>query len=80
MKRDLKKTMLHVIIEESKKHHIDTIIGNYYPTSKNAMVKDFYQTMGFEKISEDNEGNSKWSLKVSEYSGKIKHMEVDCNL
>ena len=37
--------------------NIRKIVGYYYPTAKNAMVKDFYHLQGFEKVSEDEDGN-----------------------
>ncbi|MCM1264207.1 MAG: HAD-IIIC family phosphatase [Butyrivibrio sp.] len=80
LKRDLENAMLNVIVEDAKKHNLDTIIGNYYPTTKNGMVKDFYQSMGFKKLDEDNEGKSRWLLKLSEYNKKVCHMEVESSL
>lgn len=76
LKRDLEYAMLHTIVEAAKKKGIDEIVGNYCPTLKNGMVKDFYQLMGFEKLEEDNEGNTKWLLKVSDYTGRVRHMSI----
>ncbi len=40
------------------------------------MVKDFYGAMGFEKVTESEEGSS-WKLVVdSSYSNKNKHIQV----
>lgn len=79
LKRDLENTMLFTIVEVAKKNGIDEIIGDYYPTQKNGMVKDFYQTMGFKKLDEDSEGNTRWILKVDDYTGQIRHMKVEQN-
>ncbi len=79
LKRDLENTMLCTIVETAKKNGIDEIIGNYYPTQKNGMVKDFYQTMGFTKLDDDSDGNTRWSLKVDDYTGQVKHMKVKQN-
>jgi FkbH-like protein len=43
------------------------VTGAYIPTSKNAMVRDFFKKFGFEKISEDSTGASKWALAVEHY-------------
>jgi FkbH-like protein len=43
------------------------VTGAYIPTSKNAMVRDFYKKFGFEKISEDSSGVSHWALAVERY-------------
>lgn len=79
LKRDLENTMLYSIVEAAKKKDIDEIIGNYYPTQKNVMVKDFYKTMGFDKVYGDDEGNTKWILRVDDYTGRIRHMKVEQN-
>ncbi len=79
LKRDLENTMLCTIVEVAKKKGIEEIIGHYYPTQKNGMVRDFYQTMGFTKIDEDREGNTRWILKVNDYTGQIRHMKVEQN-
>ena len=36
---------------------VKTIVGHYYPTAKNLLVKDFYATIGFVKTAEDEAGN-----------------------
>ena len=64
LKRDMEKAMLDELIEKSRRAGIKTLVGYYYPTDKNGIVKEFYNTQGFEKVSEDAEGNSKWELDV----------------
>ncbi len=39
-------------------------MGYYYPTAKNAMVKDFYDIMGFTKICEQEDGNTVWQFDI----------------
>ena len=36
----------------------------YYPTAKNKMVKDFYESMGYTKIVEDDQGNTVWQYHI----------------
>jgi predicted enzyme involved in methoxymalonyl-ACP biosynthesis len=49
---------------------LKTVRGHYYPTAKNGMVRDFYSTQGFEKVSEDVEGNSEWLMPLDNYEKK----------
>jgi predicted enzyme involved in methoxymalonyl-ACP biosynthesis len=49
---------------------LESIIGYYYPTPKNGMVKDFYARMGFEKMDEDDKGNTTWKLDLNGYEPK----------
>ena len=77
LKRDMEKAMLDMLVEKSKEANIKEIIGYYYPTAKNKMVKDFYQDQGFTKLTEDEEGNTTWSLDLSkEYNNQNKYIEI----
>lgn len=62
LKRDMEYAMLDEVVRIASNNDIDKIVGHYYPTAKNKMVADFYKVLGFEKVSEDNEGNSDWEL------------------
>lgn len=77
LKREMERTMMNVVFEEAKKCGVFKIVGYYYPTTKNKMVKNFYESMGFTKTKEDDAGNSEWELFVSEYETKMPHMKVD---
>lgn len=76
LKRGLEDVMINVLVEIAGKRGICKIIGHYYPTIKNVMVKDFYGTMGFEKVSEDEIGNAEWVLCINNYKYKTPHMRV----
>ena len=65
LKRGMEYAMMDEFIKECKARGIAKIRGCYYPTAKNKMVKDFYKDQGFDKISEDEEGNSFWELDLS---------------
>ena len=43
------------------------VTGQYLPTAKNAMVKDFFKGFGFEKVAERDGGGSQWALAVDAY-------------
>ena len=76
LKREMEDTMMNVLVEKAREYGINKIIGYYYPTAKNRMVKDFYGMMGFDRVMEDEEGNSKWKLDVSRYDFKKPHMRI----
>ena len=52
LKRDMEFAMMDEFISICKERGVRTVIGHYYPTAKNAMVKDFYALHGFTKTSE----------------------------
>lgn len=65
LKRDMEQAMMDSLAAVCTKRDIGRIYGYYYPTAKNKMVRDFYKTMGFSKVSEDTDGNSVWILDLS---------------
>ena len=67
LKRDMEKAMLDELVIKAKEAGLKCLVGHYYPTEKNGMVKEFYGVQGFKKISEDKEGNSNWKLVVDDY-------------
>ncbi|MBE5873994.1 MAG: HAD-IIIC family phosphatase [Lachnospiraceae bacterium] len=66
LKRDMEKAMLDELITRCKQAGIRRVLGYYYPTAKNAMVKEFYAAQGFDKISEDDAGNTVWEYIIPE--------------
>ena len=78
LKRDMEFAMMDEIVAAALKRGCKTIRGFYYPTAKNAMVKNFYATEGFTKVSEDETGNAVWELDVSNgYTNKNNYIEVN---
>ena len=65
LKRDMEYAMMDSMIEACQACGIEAMIGYYYPTAKNGMVKEFYGTMGFTKIQEDHDGNTTWRFDIS---------------
>ena len=53
LKRDMEFAMMDEIVAAAMAKGAKTIRGFYYPTAKNGMVREFYKTQGFSKISED---------------------------
>lgn len=77
LKRDMEYAMLDTLVEECKKQGISEIVGYYYPTKKNNMVKELFGDFGFDKVSEDADGNTVWRLKTDGYSNKNKAIKVN---
>lgn len=66
LKRDMEYAMMDSVAAACRDKGIGTIIGYYYPTAKNGMVREFYGQMGFEKIAEDDTGVSTWQYVIPE--------------
>ncbi len=70
LKRDMEYAMMDSLAGECRKRGIKTVFGYYYKTKKNSMVSRLYEQFGFENISTDENGDSKWRLEVGEYQRK----------
>lgn len=79
LKRDMEYAMLDNLVERAQEKGIREIKGYYYPTAKNKMVKELYADFGFTKISEDEEGNTVWSLETAGYKNKNNYIKVERN-
>lgn len=77
LKREMESAMMDSVVEACKACGIKTIMGYYYPTAKNGMVRDFYAGMGFTKVAQSQEGNTVWRFEIPEtYSKKNTVIEI----
>ena len=74
LKRDMEYAMMDVLAEKCLQRGIKEIRGYYYPTAKNNMVREFYALQGFEKMSEDEAGNTVWKLDIGQGYEKKNHV------
>ena len=79
LKREMEYAMMDALADTCIARGIQELRGYYYPTAKNKMVQEFYRTMGFTKDSEDETGNTTWSLSLAEgYQHKTDVIQVNC--
>lgn len=79
LKRDMEKAMLDKAVAEAGKRGITRLRGYYYPTAKNAMVREFYGDMGFIPVAGEPdlpEGASVWELETEGYRPMNRYIEV----
>lgn len=77
LKRDMEYAMLDTLVEKCRSCGISTIYGYYYPSAKNAMVKNLFADFGFSLQQSDVQGNTVWSLDISNYKNKNKVIKVN---
>lgn len=77
LKRNMEFAMMDVLVEKARKAGIEKMVGYYYPTAKNGMVKDFYATQGFTKVREDRNGGTVWEYIIqADYQKKQSVIEI----
>ncbi len=64
LKRDMEYAMMDRLFGICRERGLQRVCGYYYPSGKNAMVKDFYALQGFQKIGEDEKGNTSWICEI----------------
>jgi FkbH-like protein len=80
LKRNMEFAMMDEVFNKCKQLGIKKVVGYYYQSPKNSMVKDFYQQMGFTKISEstsENGINTVWERDVEGYLPQQSVIQVD---
>lgn len=75
LKRGMEDLMMNELVLKAKAKGVSKIVGHYYPTPKNGMVKEFYGDYGFKLTGEDEVGNRIWELNVGDYSEKVSYIE-----
>ena len=63
--REIEKVILAFIIEQAKKEGVNTLIGEFIPTKKNAPAKDVYKNAGF-KLFDKKENIERWEIDIKE--------------
>ena len=75
--RGVEQCVMNFIFDTARQKGLRRVTGNYIPSDKNKMVKDFYHDFGF-KPGEGAGigGGSRWALDVSQYKPIKTHMEI----
>ncbi len=75
LSRGVEQYLMNRIFAEAEQRGLRRVTGEYIPSAKNAMVRDFFSRFGFEKISEEENGHTYWALGVDQYEAKAVHIE-----
>lgn len=63
--RGAEKALLGAVINRAKMRGMNEVIGEFYPTTKNAQVSNLYEKNGFTAIERKSSG-SKWSFNLND--------------
>ena len=77
LKRDMELAMLDELVKKCHERGIRQLTGYYYKTMKNNMVSGLYQSLGFENISMQKNGDSVWKLSLENYKNKNEVIKED---
>ena len=78
LKRDMEFAMMDELVRRAGEAGVKKLVGYYYPTAKNNMVREFYGTQGFTKVSEAEDGSTVWEFEITDgYKNKQDVIEID---
>ena len=72
--RAIEKVMLACIVGEAKKEGVETLVGRFISTAKNAPARDFYKNNGFESLEA---GKAKVSDRKEIFQGQSQRWGLD---
>jgi FkbH-like protein len=65
--RGVEEYTMNRVVEAARSRGLERLVGEYVPTTKNMMVKEFFARFGFTKHEEDERGKTRWVLDVDAY-------------
>lgn len=74
--RNVEKAVLQEIINQAANEGISQLIGTYYPTERNQLVKDHYETLGFENLDTEADGTTHWLFDIASYQEETLPMTI----
>lgn len=78
LKRDMEFAMMDTLAQKARRMGIKKLVGYYFPTTKNSMVKNFYDLQGFTKTVEAEDGGTIWELDLSRnYTNKNNVIQIN---
>lgn len=76
LKRDMEGAMLDSLVERARQAGIKSVYGYYFPSPKNGIVADHYEKLGFSPDSNETTGATVWSLDITLYEPRGRHIRV----
>jgi FkbH-like protein len=68
--RKVEEAVLQDLVHNAKAAGVSKLVGHYYPTSRNIIVKDHYKTLGFNKVRDDGTCET-WEIITQTYEDKF---------
>lgn len=68
--RKVEEAVLQDMVHNAKAAGASKLIGHYYPTSRNIIVKDHYKKLGFNKVNGDSSYET-WEINLHTYEDKV---------
>jgi predicted enzyme involved in methoxymalonyl-ACP biosynthesis len=70
LSRGVEQHVMNHVVSLAKANGAKHVIGEYIPSAKNMMVKEFYGRFGYAKGEPAENGTVQWTLDVASYDAK----------
>jgi FkbH-like protein len=67
LSRGVEQFLMNTVFERASRLGLARVTGEFIPTAKNSLVRDFFAQFGFAKLGDDSEGRTRWGLEVAAY-------------
>jgi len=65
LNRGVERFLLDRVVKAAADRGLRRIDGRYIPTARNALVREHYERLGFEKTGEEPDGTTTWRLEIT---------------
>jgi len=63
--RGVERLVLRELVEQARRRGVQTLVGVYRPSPRNALVRGHYEALGFSLLREVGEGETHWTLSTT---------------
>jgi FkbH-like protein len=77
--RTVEQYLMVYVFDCAKRLGLNRVTGEYLATPKNAMVRDFFVQFGFQKISEEANGHTRWALSLKDFRPPVTYIRQTDN-
>jgi FkbH-like protein len=74
--RQVEETTLNILASQARTLGARSLIGEYFPTPKNGIVKEHYAKLGFRPTGDESDGRSQWILDLTTYDERLSPIRV----
>jgi FkbH-like protein len=74
--RGVEETLMNILMQEAREAGVRTVVGEYVPTPRNALVANLYARMGFAPIATEPSGVCRYSPDPATFTAASSFLEV----
>ena len=67
LKRGVEQLLSNYVVEQARRLGVTSLKGAYYPTPKNSLVRDHFQSLGYEILQQTEGSGIHWRLALERY-------------